>query len=100
MLIWYSIAAYELLERKLTEEEKEGLFDVFYRMGKRMQLKGLPVNYNNWLIMHDQHLQANLAKSKLTINLFKQYKKHLGGFRYNAFDTVSKNGVPPIVKNY
>src|SRR6185295_7977685 len=33
MLIHYSIASYELLEKKLTPQEKEDLFDVFYRMG-------------------------------------------------------------------
>src|SRR5215210_7602659 len=35
MLIHYSIASFELLERKLTETEKEDLFDVFYRIGQR-----------------------------------------------------------------
>src|SRR3954469_3171135 len=33
MLIHYSIASYELLERKLSEEEKQEVFDVFYRVG-------------------------------------------------------------------
>src|SRR5437868_4615981 len=32
MLIHYSIASFELLERKLNEDEKDQLFDVFYRM--------------------------------------------------------------------
>ena len=36
MLIHYSIASFEVLERKLTEEEKEEVFDVFYRVGARM----------------------------------------------------------------
>ena len=45
MLIHYSIAAFELLEHKLTEAEKEEVFDVFYRVGDRMNLVGLPTNY-------------------------------------------------------
>src|SRR5829696_7722876 len=46
MLIHYSIASFEVLERKLTDEEKEEVFNVFYRVGSRMKLKGLPVNYD------------------------------------------------------
>src|SRR6476659_3664441 len=42
MLIHYSIAAYELLEKKLTVKEKEEVYDVFYRFGTRMGLKELP----------------------------------------------------------
>ena len=98
MLIWYSVAAFELLERKLNEEEKQELFDVFYRVGKRMHLKGLPENYKDWLIMHNQHLQADLIKSNLTTDLFKQYKKHLGGFRYKLLLESQKLVVPTRVK--
>src|SRR6187549_2634954 len=49
MLIHYSIASFELLERKLAHREKEDLYDVFYRMGQRMNLKDLPENYQDWL---------------------------------------------------
>ncbi|MEP7237389.1 MAG: oxygenase MpaB family protein [Ferruginibacter sp.] len=98
MLIWYSIAAFELLERKLNEEEKEQLFDVFYRMGKRMHLKGLPENYKAWLVMHDEQLQTNLVKSDLSTDLFKQYKKHLGTFRYKLLLESQKMVVPQTVK--
>ena len=48
MLIHYSIASFELLERKLSLKEKEDVFDVFYRFGKRMNLQGVPDNYSDW----------------------------------------------------
>lgn len=99
MLIWYSIAAFELLERKLNAEEKEEVFDVFYRVGKRMHLKGLPENYNDWLIMHHEHLQSDLLKSNFTSDLFKQYKKHLGAFRYKLLLESQKLVVPVRVKD-
>jgi len=82
MLIHYSIASYELLERKLSPEEKEEAFNVFYRVGDRMGLTGLPKNYNEWVIMHQEHLQEDLVKSEYTLDLYKQYKKHLGVIRY------------------
>jgi len=82
MLIHYSIASFELLERKLTDKEKTDLFDVFYRMGQRMNLKGLPESYSQWLVMREEHLQNDLEKTNLTIDLYRQYRKHLGGPRY------------------
>ena len=48
MLIHYSIAAYELLERKLSLAEKHEVFDVFYRVGERMLLKGLPKDFKEY----------------------------------------------------
>src|ERR1044072_6756300 len=39
MLIPYYIACFELLERKLTDSEKEDVYEVFSRVGSRMQLK-------------------------------------------------------------
>ena len=98
MLIHYSLAAFELLERKLTESEKEEFYNVFHRMGERMHLKELPANYNEWLIKQQEHLEADLVKSNLTIDLFKQYRKHLGGFRYWILLESQKLVVPVKVK--
>lgn len=82
MLIDYSIRAFEVLERKLTEPEKAETLDVFYRVGLEMNLKGLPGDYQQWEIMRQEHIQENLAHSHFTDDLYKQYKKHLGPFRY------------------
>lgn len=82
MLIHYSIASYELLERKLTIQEKEEVFDVFYRVGSRMGIKGLPVTFNEWLQMRATHLEENVERSKFSLDLYQQYKKHLGALRY------------------
>ncbi|RYY63652.1 MAG: DUF2236 domain-containing protein, partial [Chitinophagaceae bacterium] len=82
MLIHYSIAAFEVLERKLTAEEKQEVFDVFYRVGERMQLKELPTSYEAWKLSRQEHMDNDLQKGAFTIDLFKQYKKHLGSTRY------------------
>ncbi|RYZ94083.1 MAG: DUF2236 domain-containing protein [Sphingobacteriaceae bacterium] len=97
MLIDYSIRSFELLERKLTTAEKDEVFDVFYRMGIRMGLTGLPVNYAEWLIMRRSHLTDNLAYSKFTYYLYKQYKKHLGFIRYQLLTQVQMLLVPGMV---
>ncbi len=98
MLIHYSIASFELLERKMTFAEKEELYDVFYRMGVRMQLEDIPPDFKTWLSSREKHLQENLAYSKLTADLFLQYKKHLGGFRYFILKESQKLVVPFTVK--
>jgi hypothetical protein len=83
MLIDYSMRAFEVLERKLTEPEKEETFDVFYRVGARMNLMGLPANYADWTMMREEHLNENLANSHFTEDLYKQYRKNLGLIRYH-----------------
>src|ERR1035441_6599089 len=83
MLIHYSIASFEVLERKLSGEEKEEVFDVFHRLGKRMDLNDLPENYGDWLLVREHDLENDIENSNYTIDLYKQYKKHLGSFRYN-----------------
>ncbi|MEP6595128.1 MAG: oxygenase MpaB family protein [Ginsengibacter sp.] len=82
MLIHYSIASFELMERQLTLREKEEVYNVFLRLGNRMELKALPENYIDWLKIRGEHLLHDLEESDYTIDLYKQYKKHLGGLRY------------------
>ncbi len=98
MLIHYSIAAYELLERKLSKQEKEEVYDVFYRLGLRMGLKALPLNYSDWLPVREGHLVADLQHSVYTADLFKQYKKHLGAMRFKVLIEGQKLVVPERVK--
>jgi hypothetical protein len=98
MLIFYSIASYELLEKKLADAEKEEVYHVFYRVGMRMRLKGLPLTYVEWLPVRENHLKENLQRSKYTANLFKQYKKHLGIIRFKVLVESQKILVPDRVK--
>ncbi len=84
MLIHYSIAAFEVLERKLSASEKEDVYKVFYRFGNRMGLKELPGTYVDWLPVRHAHLHADLHRGELSSDLFHQYRKHLGNFRYRV----------------
>ena len=99
MLIHYSIASYELLERKMSDDEKEEVHNVFYRVGARMGLKDLPLTYIDWLPVRNAHLMEDLQKSDYTIDLFKQYKKHLGTVRFNVLIEAQKLVVPDRVKS-
>jgi len=98
MLIHYSIASYELLEKQLTDEEKEEVYNVFYRVGERMGLKELPADYIDWLPVRRSHLIEDLEKSKYTDDLFRQYKKHLGTMRFKVLIEGQKLVVPARVK--
>jgi hypothetical protein len=97
MLIHYSIAAFELLERPLTTVEKEDVYDVFYRMGMRMELKDLPTTYSAWLKDRERHLHQDLVYGNYTADLFVQYKKHLGENRYRILIEAQKLVVPAHV---
>ena len=99
MLIHYSQASFELLERKMTGEEKKELYRVFHRVGLRMGLKELPANYQEWIIARDEHLQQDLEKSHYTDDLYKQYRKHLGWIRYKLLVESQKLVVPPYAKD-
>ncbi len=98
MLIHYSIAAYELLEKKLSEAEKEEVHNVFFRVGSRMGLKELPLTYAEWIPEREAHLKADLQKSEYTVDLFRQYKKHLGAMRFKVLIEGQKLVVPERVK--
>ncbi len=98
MLIFYSIASYELLEQKLSEDEKEEVYTVFYRLGTGMGLKGLPTTYTTWLPDREAHLKSDLQRSQYTADLFRQYKKHLGTFRYKLLIEAQKMLLPDTVK--
>ena len=98
MLIHYSIRSYELLHRRLTEQEKEEVYNVFYRVGSGMQVKDLPGNYHDWLPVYYQHLENDLLKSEFTVDLYKQYKKHLGIMRYRILVESQILVVPEKVK--
>lgn len=99
MLIHYSIAAHELFHQNLSPEEKEEVYQVFYRLGHRMGLKELPVSYEKWLPVRKTHLRKDLAMSDYSKDLFVQYKKHLGSMRYTLLLEGQKLVVPPRVRN-
>lgn len=98
MLIHYSQASFELLERKMTAVEKEELYDVFHRMGLRMGLKSLPTDYTDWCVAREVHMAEDLAMSEYTTDLFHQYRKNLGGMRFNLLIEAQKLVVPTAVR--
>lgn len=98
MLIDYSIRSYELLERRLTEKEKAEVYDVFFRMGTRMGIPGLPATYTSWLPVREEHMQQNLISSPFTSDLYQQYRKHLGAVRYTLLWEAQKLVVPAHVQ--
>jgi uncharacterized protein (DUF2236 family) len=97
MLMDYSIRSYELVERPLTPAEKEEVYDVFLRMGHRMQIPALPPTHANWMTKREEAMQQNMLNGPFTKDLFRQYRKHLGGFRYYLLRLVQSVLVPKTV---
>ncbi|WP_373055943.1 oxygenase MpaB family protein [Zunongwangia sp. H14] len=82
MLIDYSIRAYEILERKLSPDEKKEVFQVFWEVGVRMNISDLPVTFEQFAKMRKMHLEQHLFYGDYSHDLYKQYRKHLGFSRY------------------
>ena len=99
MLIHYSISAFEVLYRKLSPDEKEEVFDVFNRVGTRMQIRGLPQSYQEWISVYDKHLANDLAVTHYTHDLLAQYRKHLGPLRYEILRSAQTLVVPDVVRS-
>ena len=72
LLIDYSIRSFELLERKLSRQERGEIFVVFHRVGVRMGLKELPDNYEDWAIRRVRYLKENLVRSDFTVDLYEK----------------------------
>lgn len=98
MLIDYSIRSFEVLERRLTADEKIEVFEVFTRVGDRMGLRGLPATHAAWGTMRQEHLSQHLVRSVYTDDLFHQYRKHLGPVRYRVLLGVQSLVVPQKVR--
>lgn len=98
LLIAYSIQAFEALERPLSPAEKEEIVAVFGRLGRRMGVPELPSTYAEWLAARQRHLAHDLAASRYTTDLYRQYRRHLGGGRYHLLLQAQRLVVPPLVR--
>ncbi len=98
MLIHYSIASFEVLERQLSMQEKNEVLSVFKRLALRMNIENVPDNYEEWSAMRAYDLDNDLSKSNYSKDLFKQYKKHLGFFRYRLLIEGQKLVMPRKVR--
>jgi hypothetical protein len=98
MLIDYSERSHELLHRPLTADEQHELYDVFYRVGSGLHIPELPTSYAEWKVDRDRHLQRDLAYGEGTAELYAQYRKHLGPWRYELLLRIQAVLAPAHVR--
>jgi uncharacterized protein (DUF2236 family) len=98
MLVDYSERAHRLLYGPLDAAEREELYAVFRRVGEGMNIAGLPRDYRAWQTDRREHLERDLAFSKHTALLYKQYQRHLGGWRYRILLQVQAQLAPERVR--
>ena len=97
MLIDYSERAHEILARPLTSAQRDDLYDVFYRVGTGLGIPHLPATYKEWQADRETHLRNDLAYGEGTQALFKQYRSHLGAWRYWLLLQLQGTLAPPHV---
>jgi len=98
MLIDYSERAYRLLYRPLSASQQQDLYTVFRRIGEELRVTELPANYAEWRGDRRRHLERDLAYSRHTALLFRQYRRHLGLWRYHLLLQVQSLLVPEEVR--
>jgi hypothetical protein len=98
MLVDYSERAYRLLYKPLTASQQEDVYTVFRRIGDELHIPELPATYAEWQVDRRRHLERDLAYSRHTSLLFKQYRRHLGFWRYELLLQVQALLVPDEVR--
>jgi hypothetical protein len=98
MLIDYSQRAFELLHRPLSAGERAELYDTFRRVGEMMHIRELPTGYEEWRKDRRLHLQRDLEYTAFTKDLYDQYRKHLGEWRYRLLLDVQALIAPQRVR--
>lgn len=98
MLIDYSERAHALLERTLTADERDELYDVFYRVGIGLGISNLPTSYAAWQTDREHHLRQDLLRSQGTDALYNRYREHLGPWRYRLLLLVQAVLAPTLVR--
>jgi uncharacterized protein (DUF2236 family) len=98
MLIDYSERSYSLLYRPLSKLQKRELYRVFLRIGKGLSIPNLPGTYEEWEGDRREHMVRDLVYSKHTSMLFRQYRRHLGLWRYQLLLEVQAVLVPDEVR--
>ena len=98
MLVDYSERAYRLLYAPLTASQQVELYTVFRRIGDELHIPELPATYAEWQMDRQRHLERDLAYSRHTELLFRQYRRHLGFWRYQLLLEVQALLVPDKVR--
>ncbi len=98
MLVDYSERAHTLLHRPLTGAEREDLYSVFHRVGTGLGIPDLPVSYSEWQLDRERHLREDCAYSALTRELYAQYRRHLGPWRFALLLQTQSVLVPDYVR--
>ncbi|HEY7786078.1 MAG TPA: oxygenase MpaB family protein [Pyrinomonadaceae bacterium] len=98
MLIDYSERSYALLYRPLSNTQQDDLYNVFRRIGEGLSIPELPETYAEWRMDRRRHLLRDLRYSRHTAMLFRQYRRHLGVWRYYLLLQVQASLVPDEVR--
>jgi uncharacterized protein (DUF2236 family) len=98
MLVDYSERAHRFLYRPLSKAEQNELYNVFVRIGQALLIPDLAESYEEWRVDRRRHLILDLSCSEHTKLLYRQYRRHLGGWRYYLLLQVQALLVPEEVR--
>ena len=99
MLIDYSERAHELLARGLSVDERNELYDVFYRVGVGLRIPDLPPSYAEWRGDRERHMHRDLIRGEGTDALYAAYRRQLGTWRYRLLLRLQSILAPERVRH-
>ena len=99
MLIDYSERAHEMLARPLSADERNELYDVFYRIGAALQIPDLPPGYAAWRTDRVRHLHRDLIRGDCSERLYAAYRRDLGPWRYRLLLRIQSILTPEHVRH-
>ena len=74
------------------------MYAAFRRVGEGLNVKALPEGYEGWRADRRAHLERDLAHSRHTALLYRQYRSHLGEWRYQLLLQVQALLAPERVR--
>jgi uncharacterized protein (DUF2236 family) len=99
ILIHYGELAHEIIFGPLTQAERVSYFEACLSIGNAMHLADLPQTYDAYVQQRHRHLLQDYAHTPLTDELFKSYKKALGGWRYQFLRLIQGSLIPEELRS-
>ena len=96
--MYIAMSAFKVVECRPTLTEKEEVLNLFWIVGQSIKIGDLPKDFKTWKQQRKRQLEKNFKYSEFTKDLFTQYQKHLGHFRYQLLLEIQILLAPKRIK--
>jgi hypothetical protein len=94
MLIDHGERAHAVVFGPMTDAERRSHFGGALALGRAMGLEGLPTTYADYRTQRHRQLLEDFARTSLTDELLRRYRRALGPWRYRLLRAVQASVIP------